>query len=122
MYILRCEKNKYYLGATTRSNLRKELEAHRKGKTKWTKRYKALKLIKLVQISHMDEVTEHTIEWMNVKGIHRVRGGEFERFRLSQEDIERIKEERCEGPYSTVTVSTKDNRPTPGMTWHYIPH
>ena len=126
LYILLCERNKYYIGSTERKFLIRHLKGHRDGKRcNWTKKYNAIKLLKTMTVQDDDEVTEITIQWMKKKGIQNVRGGDFDKFRLTEQDIERIKDGESNAEHSEsyeYNIKQVDNRPTPGMTWHFIPN
>tara|TARA_Y100000389_G_C17295618_1_gene430353 strand:+ start:285 stop:671 length:387 start_codon:yes stop_codon:yes gene_type:complete len=123
LYVLQCARGRYYVGYTERKELRKHLESHRNGKRcVWTRTYKALKLIKVRTVDTVEDVTEETIQWMRRKGIQKVRGGDFDRFKLSEDDLDRIKDsDSFDYKYTTCSSTSVDRRPTPGMTWHHIP-
>lgn len=94
LYVLECEKNKYYVGVARRRNVIKRLRQHRDGKhpgCPWTKKYKALRMVTNCLVKYEKQATYETERLMKHKGIHNVRGGDYKRFKLNQEEIQRIR-------------------------------
>ena len=89
IYILELEDNKYYIGKTTQSDIRLETHFNSNGSV-WTKKYKPIKIIELIQ--HCDNYDEdkYTIKYIEKYGIDNVRGGSFCEFNLSKENITTI--------------------------------
>lgn len=74
IYILKLEKNKYYVGKT--NNLEKRKEDHMNGTASlWTKKYKPLSVEKIIPNASPYDEDKYTIEYMNKYGIDNVRGG-----------------------------------------------
>ena len=85
IYILECEKGKYYLGECHKSKLIKTLRRHRDGKSSspWTRRYKALKCLKAVKLTFENQVTIESEKAMKRWGIKNVRGGDYSKLLLT---------------------------------------
>lgn len=82
LYILLCEEEKYYIGVT-RKKVEDRFNEHLLGiGCKWTKRYKPIKIIKIIE--NADEVDEDkwTITYMKEFGIDNVRGGRYNEIKL----------------------------------------
>jgi hypothetical protein len=80
IYVLQLEDNsggyKYYIGKTNNPN-RRLLEHCNSEGSSWTKMYKPIKVISIIQdCSHFDE-DKYTLEYMSIYGIDNVRGGSF---------------------------------------------
>ena len=76
IYILKLEKGKFYIGKTTNPN-RRLLEHSNSEGANWTKMYKPIEVITIIQdCSHFDE-DKYTLEYMSIYGIDNVRGGSF---------------------------------------------
>ena len=74
IYILKLEKNKYYVGKT--NDLEKRKEAHINGSASlWTKKYKPLSIEKIIPNASPYDEDKYTIEYMSKYGIDHVRGG-----------------------------------------------
>ena len=164
IYILQCDKNKFYIGCCPKKKLVKTLRMHRDGKTSvpWTRKYHAQKCLKAIERSYEDQETIETEKAMKIWGIKNVRGGKYNKLSITpyqkrkilkkfkwdskacwksgrkghfvgacnqttyadgssmSDDEEDEEEDQSSNNYSYSTKKI-DNRPTPGMTWHYIP-
>ena len=91
IYVLLLEKGKYYVGKTNSINIR--IGAHFAGDgSVWTKMYKLLKIIEMIEnIKPFDEL-RYTLCYMQKYGIKNVRGANFCEKRLSKEKIMLINE------------------------------
>jgi GIY-YIG catalytic domain len=92
LYILRLEREKYYVGTTIHPL--KRLEAHQNGTASaWTKRYKPVDLI-LVQETPDPFVEEDmmTIQLMDEYGIENVRGGPYSKVDLTTNEVHAIEQ------------------------------
>jgi len=90
IYILKCEKDKYYVGRT--KDLTFRIEDHFRGKgSEWTTKYKPLKIKKLIKHCDPFDEDKYVIMLMNEKGIDNVRGGRFSQVTLSEVNKEDIK-------------------------------
>ena len=92
IYVLQCEKNKYYVGKTTNLSLR--LKAHFEGNgCIFTSSYKPLQLIEFHPLSHsFDEDTTVKI-YMLKYGIDNVRGGSYSQIQLHRYQIALLQKE-----------------------------
>jgi hypothetical protein len=92
IYILRLEKNKYYVG--TSGNLVKRLKDHFSGRgSAWTKKYKPLEVVDIIENRDMFTEDNTTKTFMFRYGIDDVRGGSYCRVKLSPCDVETIQKE-----------------------------
>ena len=93
IYILLCEKDKYYIGKTKNiDRLSKRLQEHESGKgAYWTSKHKPILLFD--QIEHCDDYDEdkYTLKYMSLFGIDNVRGGSYCQLTLPEGTIEEIK-------------------------------
>ena len=90
IYILKCQKNKFYIGKTNDAFWRLNDHFNRNGSA-WTKKYKPIKVEKLIK--HCDDYDEdkYTIKYMGKYGLNNVRGGSFCEMELSNENKNTIK-------------------------------
>ena len=74
IYILKLEKNKYYVGKS--DNLEQRKNAHLNGTACfWTKKYKPISIEKIIPNASPFDEDKYTIEYMSKYGIDNVRGG-----------------------------------------------
>jgi predicted GIY-YIG superfamily endonuclease len=74
IYILRLENNKWYIGKS--NNLEKRIQAHMNGSASlWTKKYKPLKVEKIIKNTSSFDEDKYTMEYFAKYGIDNVRGG-----------------------------------------------
>lgn len=89
IYILQLVDNKYYIGRTANPNIR--LEQHFKSNgSRWTKKYKPIKVIDLISNADIFDEDKYTLKYMNLYGIDNVRGGSFSSIKLSNQNIKII--------------------------------
>ena len=92
IYILQLENNKYYIGKTNNPDFRLNNHFNSNGSS-WTKKYKPLKVLKIIpDCSDFDE-DRYTKEYMSKKGINNVRGGTYCKIKLDNDEIELLKKE-----------------------------
>lgn len=90
IYVLKCENNKYYVGRT--KNIEKRIIQHfTLNGSKWTKKYKPIKIINQYDGDEFDE-EKHTLLTMDKYGIENVRGGSYCKMKLSKYDIDKIQQ------------------------------
>ena len=91
IYILQLEQGKYYIGKTNNPQFRIESHFNFNGSA-WTKKYKPIKLIKLV--SNCDDYDEdkYTRIYMDKYGINNVRGGSFVSIELDSSTITHLQQ------------------------------
>ena len=90
IYILQCENNKYYVGKTTNKDKRIIEHFTSKG-SKWTQKYKPIKIIEEHSGDEFDE-EKHTLLMMNKYGIDNVRGGSYCKVILQKHEIEKAQQ------------------------------
>ena len=88
IYVLKCQKNKFYIGKTENPDYR--LESHfSEGGSAWTKKYKPIQLYQLVPDQTDHDEQRVTQEYMEKYGIDNVRGGPWCKIDIS-DSIESI--------------------------------
>ena len=76
LYVLQCEKGKYYVGKT--SDVMRRFEEHKSGKgSAWTSKYKPTKLIECKAITSPHDENNTTKDYMKKYGIDNVRGAGY---------------------------------------------
>ena len=89
IYILKLESKKWYIGIS--ENIENRINNHIKGKgSRWTNKYKPLKLIKSYKIKDLHDEDKVTIEYMEKYGIINVRGGTFCECKFSKFDTNKV--------------------------------
>ena len=85
IYILQCEKDKYFIGCCQKSKLIKTLRKHRDGKAAepWTRRYHAVTCLKAINLTFERQVTIETERAMKRWGIKNVRGGDYSKILMT---------------------------------------
>jgi len=92
VYVLELEQNKYYVGRTDKpldysTESFKRIEEHFKGKgSKWTKEYKPIKILEIIQNCHPRYEDYMTKILMDTYGEDNVRGGTYCRIELTFEE------------------------------------
>ena len=92
IYILKLENNKYYVGKTTNPKFRLGQHFDSNGSA-WTKKYKPIKVIKLIPNCDSFDEDKWTKKYMSKYGINNVRGGTFCQIKLNTENINTIQKE-----------------------------
>lgn len=89
IYLLSCEKGKYYVGKSNSIEFR--IEEHFKSNgSEWTKIYKPIKVKKLFPDCDSYDEDKYTIKYMSIYGINNVRGGTFSNIKLNKQEQEMI--------------------------------
>jgi predicted GIY-YIG superfamily endonuclease len=92
IYVLQCEKGKYYVGKTT--DVMRRFEEHRSGKgSAWTNKYKPLKLMECKGIVTAHDENNITKDLMKKYGIEHVRGGSYAQVTLSDDVVSVLQRE-----------------------------
>lgn len=92
IYVLRLEEGKYYVGKT--SNMERRFQDHLSGNgSTWTRKYRPIEIIKVVEDASMFEEDKLTKEYMAEYGIDNVRGGSYVTLELSTDQKEFLKRE-----------------------------
>lgn len=76
IYVLQLEQEKYYIGKTNNLDFRLEQHFNSDG-SKWTKLYKPIKVIELIELNDDYDEDKYTLKYMKKYGISNVRGGSF---------------------------------------------
>ena len=81
-YILKLEYDKYYIGKS--NNPLRRVEEHNNSKgASWTKKYKPIQIIDIIETNDPFDEDNYTIQYMEKYGIDNVRGGSFCLVKLS---------------------------------------
>lgn len=91
IYVLKLEREKYYIGKTNNPQMRLENHFNSNGSA-WTKIYKPLEIIEILSDCDDYDEDKYTIKYMEKYGINNVRGGSFCSIKLSRENINTIKQ------------------------------
>ena len=90
IYILLLQKNKYYVGKTTRPTFR--LNQHfDEGGSSWTKKYKPIKILEMLPNCDDYDEDKYTKMYMDKHGINNVRGGSYSTVRLDKTTVDNLK-------------------------------
>lgn len=92
IYILQLEDNKFYIGKTENPQFRLNNHFNFNGSA-WTKKYKPLKVLKIIPDCNNFDEDRYTKEYMYKKGINNVRGGTYCKIKLDNDEIELLKKE-----------------------------
>jgi predicted GIY-YIG superfamily endonuclease len=92
IYILQLEDNKFYIGKTENPQFRLNNHFNFNGSA-WTKKYKPLKVLKIIPDCNNFDEDRYTKEYMFKKGINNVRGGTYCKIKLDNDEIELLKKE-----------------------------
>ena len=78
------KKIKFYIGKAY--DIEKRIQEHSNGDgSEWTKKYKYIKIIEILESIYNEDEDKYTLEYMNTYGIDNVRGGSFCKMELSEE-------------------------------------
>jgi len=92
VYVLQCEKGKYYVGKTT--DVMRRFEEHKTGKgSAWTNKYKPIKMLACKAITSPHDENNITKDYMNKYGIEHVRGGVYAQTVLSDDVVNVLRNE-----------------------------
>ena len=92
IYILPLEDNKFYIGKTENPQCRLNNHFNFNGAA-WTKKYKPIKVLKIIPDCNNFDEDRYTKEYMSKKGINNVRGGTYCKIKLDNDEIELLKKE-----------------------------
>lgn len=92
IYVLQLEDNKFYIGKTENPQFRLNNHFNFNGSV-WTKKYKPLKVLKIIPNCNNFNEDRYTKEYMSKKGINNVRGGTYCKIKLDNDEIELLKKE-----------------------------
>ena len=91
IYILELENKKYYVGRTENPNIRINEHFLSNGSA-WTRKYKPIKILEIHENCDNYDEDKYTIKCMEKYGINNVRGGSFCQIKLSDGNIEVLKQ------------------------------
>ena len=92
LYVIACEKGKYYIGKT--KDVMKRFEEHKSGQgSAWTKKYKPVKLETCRALNGNHDENNVTKDYMKKKGIEHVRGGSYTQMILPADVISVLQRE-----------------------------
>lgn len=91
IYVLLLEHNKYYIGKSVQPLDRIENHFDSSG-SKWTQKYKPIKIIEIIENCDDFDEDKYTIKYMTNFGINNVRGGSFCQIILSDSNILTLKQ------------------------------
>ena len=86
IYILKLQNDKYYIGKTNNPNVRLESHYNMNG-SEWTKKYKPIKVLKVIPNCDDYDEDKYTIQYMDKYGTNNVRGGSFVTIKLSTPEL-----------------------------------
>ena len=89
IYILKLENNKYYVGKTHNPEYRLNNHFNENGSS-WTKKYKPIKILKLIPNCDNYDEDKYTIKYMDLYGINNVRGGSYCSIKLDESTINQL--------------------------------
>jgi len=99
IYVLQLKQNKFYVGKTENPDDR--FKSHISGSgSAWTKKYKPIKTIELVEGDKYDE-DKYVLKYMDKYGVDNVRGGSYSKINLTKvqsaslEHISKATNDRC---------------------------
>jgi hypothetical protein len=90
IYVLQLQNDKYYVGKTSNPHFRFDNHFKHNG-TEWTKIYKPLKILELIQNCDNYDEDKYTYKYMDKYGIDNVRGGSYSSVVLDNETIKQLK-------------------------------
>ena len=90
IYILKLIDDKFYIGFS--SDPKKRINDHFNGiGSSFTKKYKPLKLIEIINEVNVDKVDKYVIKYMKKYGVYNVRGGSFKNDTLTENQLNILK-------------------------------
>ena len=92
LYVLKLEKNKWYVGKT--SDIMKRFQEHVNGKgAAWTSKYKPISLVESRPIASQHDENNITKDYMKKYGVENVRGGSYAQIKLDESEISALNKE-----------------------------
>ena len=89
IYILKLEQGKYYVGKTNNPEYRLNNHFNENGSS-WTKKYKPIKILKLIPNCDNYDEDKYTKKYMDIYGINNVRGGSYCSINLDEATINQL--------------------------------
>ena len=109
IYAIKLEKGKYYIGKTTNPQFRLKSHFNSNGSS-WTKKYKPIKILKLIPNCDNYDEDKYTKKYMDIYGINNVRGGSYCSINLDEATINQL---------NKISNSTNDKCFKCGKTGHF---
>lgn len=95
IYVLQCQKDRYYVGKTSRP-LKERVEEHFScNGSEWTRKYKPVKVLEVIPDADEFDEDKYTKKYMKKYGIDRVRGGTYTQIRLPDYSMSTLEKELC---------------------------
>jgi predicted GIY-YIG superfamily endonuclease len=107
IYVLLCEKNRYYVGKTQRPLTARIEEHFKQHGSEWTKKYRPIKVVEVIPDADQFDEDKHTKKYMKKYGIDKVRGGTYTQMELPEYSILALEKELC----SASDLCFRCNRP-----------
>ena len=107
IYVLKCEKKRYYVGKTIRPLYNRVTEHFTANGNEWTKRYKPIKVLEIKEDADEFDEDKYTKKYMKLYGIDNVRGGSYTQFELPEYSKLTLNKELC----SASDLCFRCNRP-----------
>ena len=132
IYVLKLEKDKYYIGKTNNPSIRIDAHFHENGSA-WTKLYNPIKILELIPNCDDYDEDKYTKIYMDKYGIDNVRGGSFVSVKLDKSMIDCLVKmnngtnNKCftcgkEGHFSQDCDVSKDNKDQINVEEHVSDH
>ena len=91
IYVLKCQKNKYYIGKT--NNIERVKNHFENNGAAFTKKYKPLSIDKIIENQNDFDEDKFVKEYMSIYGIENVRGGSYSQLKLDIFQTESLRKE-----------------------------
>lgn len=95
IYVLQCEKGRYYVGKTDRPFINRIAEHFASHGSEWTRKYKPLRIVKTFTDAEEGDEDKITKQYMSEYGIDRVRGGTYCMINLKDYQERALIDELC---------------------------
>jgi predicted GIY-YIG superfamily endonuclease len=95
VYVLQCEKNRYYVGKSDRPIETRISEHFANNGSEFTRLYKPIRVVEVVSNADVLDEDKYTKAYMIKHGIDRVRGGSYSMVELPNYKIQALRDELC---------------------------
>jgi hypothetical protein len=90
VYVLKLQRNKFYVGIT--NDLKSRLTAHTGGYgAQWTKLYPPMSIFERIDDADLFDEDKYVIKYMALHGVENVRGGSYSQLKLDPVQIKNIR-------------------------------
>lgn len=93
IFILKLEDDKYYVGCCNTPDRDIVNYLNGNSSSEWTRKYKPVKLVEMINPCDIFDTDKHTKRYMGLYGVNNVRGGAYQKIRLSKSDYNHIDKE-----------------------------